>query len=212
MDAGPYMIGIAGVTCSGKTRLAGHLQEIFPERLPLVLHLDSYYRDLSSLDPRERETRNFDSPEAIDHELFVRQVSAIAEGREISGPVYDFVTHTRADHSIHLTPQDLVIVEGLFALYWPEARRQFHTKVFVNLTPETLLARRLERDVRERGRTKEFVLRQYHQTVAPMNEESVLPTSVFADVLVSGEDPLEHSAAAVVNHMSLSSVTKKRAN
>ena len=128
MDAGPYMIGIAGVTCSGKTRLAEHLQEIFPERRPVVLHLDSYYRDLSSLDPREREKWNFDSPEAIDHELFVRQVSAIAEGEAISGPVYDFVTHTRADHSVHLTPQDLVIVEGLFALYWQEARRLFHTK------------------------------------------------------------------------------------
>ena len=82
----------------------------------------------------------------------------------------------------------------------------------MNLSPETLLARRLERDVRERGRTKEFVLRQYHQTVAPMNEESVLPTRIFADVFVSGEDPLEDSAAAVVNHMSLASGTENRTN
>lgn len=202
MNTRPHMIGIAGATCSGKSRLARHLRTTVPEKRVVLLHMDAYYRDLSAVHPSERENRNFDTPEAIDHELFHRQIATLSTGRAISGPVYDFSTHTRSNHSVQVTPEDVVIVEGLFVLFWEEVRRLLHTKVFIDLPAETSLARRLERDVKERGRTRESVLRQYHQTVKPMTEQSVLPTRQFADVVVNGEAPVEDSAAVVVNHLS----------
>lgn len=202
----PYVIGIAGVTCSGKTLLAEFLKEMFGEMRPVVVHADSYYRDLSSMEASERARRNFDLPEAIESELLGSQLMALSAGQVVSGPVYDFATHTRSRRRISLGPADLVIVEGLFVLYWEEVRRLCRTKVFVDLPTEVSLSRRLERDIAERGRTPDSVLRQYRQTVGPMNEKAVIPTKAFADLVVSGSDPVEISASAVADHMESSFV------
>jgi uridine kinase len=197
----PCMIGIAGGTCSGKSRLAKHLEQKFQKMHPVIISCDAYYRDLSDLEPEERENKNFDVPEAIEVDLLVEHLEALAAGRAIRLPRYDFSTHTRGPQSFHVVPRELVIVEGLFVLYWTEIRRLLHTKVFVWLPEHTDLSRRLERDVRERGRTQESVLNQYHQTVKPMNEKYVLPTKAYADILVNGTDPVEKSADLIVSRM-----------
>lgn len=203
MTITPYFIGIAGSSCSGKSEIARLLIRQFSETTSVVLSLDAYYHDLSSMDPLERDKQNFDIPEALDHALLRQHLLALAEGRHVEKPVYDFNTHTRLPQSETVFPCDLVVVEGLFALYWSEIRDLFDASVFVELDEHVCLSRRIERDTRERGRTESSVLTQYHQTVKPMNEKYVLPTRFFAGVWVNGRDPLDRSASRIMNHLSL---------
>ncbi len=201
MPKDPYIIGVAGPSCSGKSEIARHLTKRFSEMNQVILTLDSYYRDLSPLDPSEREKRNFDVPEALDHELLRAQLLALANGSAIEKPVYDFITHTRSPQTERIVPGQTVIVEGLFALYWEDIRDLFHTSVFVTLHDPICLSRRIERDTIERGRSQASVISQYTETVRPMNEKYILPTNTFADIVVNGEDPLAQSTALIMAHV-----------
>ena len=190
----PYLIGVAGPSCAGKGTLAAHLVSRFNASTPdavgsvaAVLSLDSYYRSLSHLEASERARYNFDTPHAIDSDLLLQQVRQLREGRTVECPVYDFVAHTRARRSIEFAPRPFIVMEGLFALYWEELRALLGTKVYVDLGEELCLERRIERDVRERGRTRESALLQYQTTVAPMARRYVYPARAHADLLVSGD-------------------------
>jgi uridine kinase len=201
MNHKPYLIGIAGGSCSGKTLLANHLAAQLPGTQGVVLSLDAYYRDLSGLDPVERSRWNFDVPEALDHPLLLDHLRALVRGETVSRPEYDFATHTRTPRTQSIRARDWVILEGIFALHWDEVRALLDTKVFIRVDDRTSLARRTARDVRERGRTETSVLAQYTQTVLPMYRRHCEPTRRFADVVVSGEDPVEASARAVLAHI-----------
>jgi len=202
MPEKPHILGVAGPSCSGKSEIARCLIKALSEMNPVILTLDSYYHDLSPLDPEERKHRNFDVPEALDHELLREQLMALANGSAIEKPVYDFATHTRSPQSERIVPGETVIIEGLFALYWEKIRELFHTSVFVTLHDHVCLSRRIERDTKERGRSRESVLSQYTETVRPMNEKYILATKTFADIVVNGEDPLEQSTALIMAHIS----------
>lgn len=194
----PYLIGIAGPSGAGKTTLA---QRLARELQAPILSLDAYYRSLDALPPAERERVNFDHPSALDHALLIEQLTALAAGRTIQVPVYDFATHTRTGETVPLAAPGFAIVEGLFALYWEEVRAQLATRVFVEAGDAVCFTRRLERDTRERGRSVESVQLQYRETVRPMAERYVLPTRAFADVVVGGTEALEDCAAAVLAHV-----------
>lgn len=195
----PYLIAIAGPSCSGKSELSKRLSGEL--RAPVV-SLDSYYRELAHLPLEERARMNFDEPAALDEALLLAQVRALAAGRAIDRPVYDFSRHTRSGQFERIEPAPFVIVEGLLALYWPELRALYGTKVYIDAADdEVCFRRRLERDVRERGRTPESVYAQYQATVRPMAERYILPTRAWADLVVSGVEPLELSAAAVLAHV-----------
>lgn len=197
MATRPRTIGIAGPSCSGKTRLARELvRRLGPSasRLPL----DAYYRDLAALDPALRGDRNFDHPEALDHPLLVEQLVRLAAGSAVEVPVYRFETHSRASAGREVRPGEWLVVEGLFALYWSEVRALLQTKVFIENDDALCLSRRLERDVSSRGRSAASVRAQYERTVRPMFERYVRPTRRFADVLVNGAEPLEKSAASLL--------------
>lgn len=196
----PHFIGIAGGSCSGKTTLARVLKERLEEPAAVV-SLDSYYKDLAALDPVKREKVNFDHPEAIDRELLTTQLELLARGEVIEVPVYDFSTHTRTGDSKRTSPQSFIIVEGLFTLLWEEVRELFGTKVFLCADETACLSRRLQRDVRERGRTRESVLAQYEETVRPMYREFVLTTMAHADLAIPGSSPSEEAAAAVISRI-----------
>ncbi len=193
-----HIIAIAGPSCAGKTELAKRLAALLPAPM---LPLDAYYLDLAFLPLSERAKFNFDVPSALDHDLLRQHLTALLQGREISRPVYDFATHTRSTVVERLAPGPYLIVEGLVALYWEDIRPLLATKVFVEAPDPVCLARRQVRDVRERGRTVESVLKQYCVTVRPMAELHVRPTKGFADVVVSGEVPLETTSAAVLDHI-----------
>jgi uridine kinase len=147
----------------------------------------------------ERKQQNFDHPDALDWELLHEHLQAIAAGRAFDEPVYSFADYARAAGTRRIEPSEFVIVEGLFVLYWPELRGVLDTKVYVSTDPAVCYDRRLRRDVAERGRTPESVRDQYERTVRPSAEWFVFPTMKFADLVVSGEEPLANSTAAVLN-------------
>lgn len=171
----------------------------------VVLSLDAYYHNLSDLNLEERERRNFDHPAAFEMNLLYRQVETLARGEAIEQPVYDFTTHTRLPDKTRVVPGAIVVVEGLFSLYWEPVRRLFHTLVFVAVPEDILLRRRIDRDLSERGRTRDSVLRQYEETVRPMTFKYVLPTRPFAHVVVSGADPLETTVGQIIAHIGAAS-------
>jgi uridine kinase len=194
----PYFIGVAGPSCAGKSYLANHLAEKLDAAL---FHLDSYYRELNHLSLVQRAHYNFDSPDALDSDLLLQQVRQLYNGETIARPVYDFTTHSRTGEILELAPKPFVIVEGLFALHWETLRKTLGTKVFVDLGEETCLERRIERDIRERGRTREGVLEQYQTTVAPMARQFVYPTRLHADIVVTGDDDIFREVDAVLRHV-----------
>jgi uridine kinase len=191
----PYFIGVAGPSCAGKSYLAQHLAKKLDAAL---FHLDAYYRELNHLSLVQRAHYNFDAPAALDSELLLKHARQLHSGETIARPVYDFTTHSRTPETLELAPRPFVIVEGLFALYWENLRKLIGTKVFVDLGEEICLERRIERDIRERGRTRESVLEQYHTTVAPMARQYVYPARGHADIVVTGDDDIGREVEAVL--------------
>jgi uridine kinase len=196
VPAGPLLIGIAGGSGSGKTTLAVRLAAVLGATT--LVAVDAYYRDLAELDPALREDRNFDVPEALDHELMLGQLAELARGRTVELPGYRFETHTRTAAGRTVRPGRYVLLEGLFALYWPALRDLLDLKIFVDAPHDLCLARRVERDTAERGRTPESVRLQYARTVRPMYERYVLPTRAYADLVLDGTRPVREMVDRVL--------------
>jgi uridine kinase len=194
----PFFIGIAGASGSGKSELAAHVAAVLPAPAA-VISLDSYYRVLDHLSLAQRERVNFDHPDALDWELFLSHLHALARGEPVDEPVYRFDQHTRAPYSRRIEPAPFVIIEGILALHHPSVRARMNLLVYVDTPDEICFSRRLERDTRERGRTRDSVIRQYEDTVRPMAALYVWPSQRFADVVVAGTGGFEHSVAAVLN-------------
>lgn len=195
----PYIIGIAGPSCAGKSLLAAGLAENMPGAV--ILPLDSYYHDLIRLSPAQRASANFDAPAAFEYTLFNRHVRDLAHGIPIDRPVYDFTTHTRKRETVRVEPAGVIIIEGLFALYWPESRLYMNLKIFVTVPDPVCLDRRQRRDMAERGRTAESVAEQYRQTVAPMFETYCRPTLTRADIVLDGREDPERLVKTVLEHI-----------
>ncbi|HWR14116.1 MAG TPA: uridine kinase [Terriglobales bacterium] len=190
-----HIIAIAGPSCAGKTETS----KVVARKLNApILSLDSYYRPLDHLSFEERTKFNFDEPAALDHELLIQQLAEAAGGKTVHAPVYDFVAHSRSPQIETIEPGAFLILEGLFVLWWDDVRNLCDTTVYVDAPDELCLERRKYRDVRERGRSVESVVRQYEQTVRPMAAKYVWPTRKLAQLVVSGTDSLEHCAAQVL--------------
>lgn len=194
-------IGIAGGSCSGKTTLATRLAARLGVGRTACIGIDSYYHGLESVTPEEIDRHNFDEPSALDHNLLVLHLRELSVGRAIDRPVYDFKTHERTGDLIRVEPTRFVVVEGLFPLYWGAVRELLNTKVFIDVPHSVCLARRLERDTRERGRPREEVIQRYDEMARPMFDKYVLPTRRFADVVVDGEQPVDDSVGAIVAYI-----------
>jgi uridine kinase len=196
-----YFIGIAGGSCSGKTTLARLLAQRLGARRVACIAIDSYYRGLSSKSPGDIEQYNFDEPDALDRELLLRHLGDLVRGIPVEVPVYDFTTHARTVRTEHIAPVPFVIVEGLFPLYWDTVRSVMNTKVFVEVSHDVCLERRLRRDTVERGRPREEVMRRYNDMARPMYEKYVLPSKRYADVVIDGAEPIEGSVPLVIRHI-----------
>lgn len=194
----PHLIGIAGPSGAGKTWLARSVAGVLEAP---IISLDSYYLDLVQLPLDERAKTNFDVPESLDDALLTQHVAALVAGEEIEVPVYDFSRHTRSSEVTRVRAKRFAIVEGLFALYWPELRGLLGTRVYVQTVDEICFERRLERDMRERGRTRESVCAQYEHTVRPMAARHIWPTKRFADFVISGVDPVAANAEKLLAHI-----------
>ena len=182
------IIGVAGASGAGKSKLAKELLRRMLMRRSAtevsILNEDCYYRRRDDLTLTERSTINYDHPQAIEHELLVRQLEELRNGNAIDVPVYDFSAHNRSDQTTRLEPSTILILEGILILHRPELRELLDLKLFVDVPLDICLARRMERDILERGRSLESVLDQYHATVRPMYFEFIDPSKAHADLIV----------------------------
>ena len=189
------VVGILGGSEAGKSSLAAAVLGLADG---VALSQDSYYRDLSHLEPCARAAANFDEPGAVDLDLLADDLRSLKEGRAVSPPFYDMTTHTRIGVGAPVAPAPLVVVEGTLLLSNPRVAAALDVVVFVDLPDEDRLERRIARDVGERGRTVASVRRQWEPTVLPMHRRHVLPARDRADLAVSGADPALEAARRVV--------------
>jgi uridine kinase len=194
------LLGIAGGSCSGKTTLAKYLLTKFSNN-SVLLAFDDYYHDLSEMPARDRSSVNYDHPDSLDTELFVGHMRALNNGDAIEVPIYDFATHTRPGGTRRLDSANLVIVDGVLLLAVPECRELLDLAVFVDAPEELRLARRLQRDVSERGRDELGVRNQFAASVAPMHQRFVEPSQDYADIIVTYPFELQPTAELLISHI-----------
>jgi uridine kinase len=195
----PLVLGIAGCSGSGKTTLA---RELATQLDATLFPLDLYYRDLSQFPLDSRHKRNFDHPDSLESELFIAHIRSLAEGQTIQRPIYDFATHSRVPNTFEpITPTSYVLVEGILALHYPELPPLYDFSVYVDAPNEICLKRRIYRDMRERGRTKESVIAQFEATARPMADLYVVPSKSHATLTVSGLENLDWSIEQILREL-----------
>lgn len=194
----PLFIGLAGGSGSGKTTIAEEVVDRLEGRVAL-LHHDAYYRHRVDLSFDERTRVNYDHPDSLETELLVEHLEQLRTGLTIERPVYDFATHLRSDATVRVEPARVVVVEGILVLSDPHLRSELDLKIFVDTDPDLRLARRIERDISERGRSLESVISQYFATVRPMHLEFVEPSRRYSDLII----PEGYNPAAVATVVEL---------
>lgn len=182
--AKPLVVGIAGGTGSGKTTVSKKIMAAVGWGKVALLDQDSYYRDLGHLELEDRRKTNFDHPDAVEFELVRAHVRALLGGEAVCKPVYSFKTSTRTEEVVDLPPAEVIIVEGILALWDEELRSLMDIKIFVETEDDIRIIRRLTRDVKERGRSLEHVVDQYLATVRPMHLTFVEPTKRYANLII----------------------------
>ena len=195
----PVVLAIAGCSGSGKTTLAAQLARTLGG---VHFQFDNYYRDLAHMPLAERALQNFDDPALIESPLLIAHLAALAQGDPIERPLYDFSTYTRIPGRAEtFRPGPFLIVEGLFALYYPPLLPLCQLRVYIDTPDELCFERRLKRDMEERGRSPESVRRQYEATVRPASLAWVRPSAVHADLTVDGAGALDWKVERVVTEM-----------
>ena len=185
------IIGIAGGTGSGKTTITRQIVEQFGSDVTVIYH-DNYYKAHHDLTYEERTKLNYDHPNAFDTDMLVEDLSNLKEGREIECPVYDYTIHDRSEETITVRPSRIIVVEGILIFYPEELRKQMDIKIFVDADADVRILRRINRDVKKRGRTLDSVINQYLDTVKPMHEAFVEPSKRYADIIIpeGGKNPV----------------------
>jgi uridine kinase len=183
-----FFVGIAGGSGSGKTTFAKKILKGVPATEVAILHQDSYYL------PAPPES-NFDHPDAFDWELFHDHLEKLKQGLSVEVPTYDFKKCLRTGLTSTVGPCRAIVVEGIYTLWKPEVRSLFDIRIFLNVDADIRFIRRLHRDVRERARSLDSIIRQYYDTVRPMHHEFLEPTRQYADIVVGEETDI---AAEVV--------------
>jgi len=180
----PVVIGVTGGSGSGKTTVSNAIFNQLSGKSLLILQQDSYYNDQSDMTMAERHAVNYDHPLAFDTELMIQQIQQLLDYQPIEKPVYDYEQYTRSSETIHQEPRDVIIVEGVLILDDQRLRDLMDIKVFVDTDDDLRIIRRIQRDMKERGRTLDSVIGQYLATVKPMYHQFVEPTKRYADLIV----------------------------
>ncbi len=180
----PLVIGIAGGSGSGKTTVAQEiLNRVGVDRIA-YLQQDSYYKDLTALPSIQHAEINFDHPDAVETELLIEHIASLRNLQPVAVPIYDFTTDSRTTKTFTVEPRGVILVEGILIFVDAALRKMFDVKIFVDTDSDLRFIRRLYRDITERGRTTESVIKQYQATVRPMHLEFVEPSKRYADVII----------------------------
>lgn len=180
----PLVIGIAGGSGSGKTTVVQEiLNRVGADKIAYLQH-DSYYKDLTGLPPTLLMNVNFDHPHSLETELLIKHIELLRDFQPVEVPIYDFSTDSRTSQTFTVQPRNVIIVEGILIFTEAALREMFDVKIFVDTDPDLRFIRRLERDISERGRSTESVIKQYQSTVRPMHLEFVEPSKRYADIII----------------------------
>ena len=178
------LIGIAGGSGSGKTLVARNIvRELGSDRV-VIIDQDSYYRNLEDIPFRDRESRNFDHPDAFDNDLLKHHMRELLVGHEVEQPIYDYTEHRRLDETRHIGDHLVFVLEGILIFVDPELRVMMDIKLFVDADPDVRFIRRMRRDLVERGRSVDSIVRQYEESVRPMHMQFVEPSKRYADLII----------------------------
>lgn len=180
----PILIGICGGTGSGKSTVAKAIFESLPEKNIAMIEQDAYYKDQSHLPMEERVKTNYDHPLAFDNDLLIKHLSTLLDRTAIEKPMYDFSEHTRAQGTSCVEPKDIIVLEGIMILEDKRLRDLMSIKIFVDTDADVRIIRRIQRDIKERGRSLDSVIMQYLTTVKPAHEQFIEPTKKYADIII----------------------------
>ena len=178
-----YVVGVAGGSASGKTTIVEQVQKYFGDQIEVIGH-DSYYLPHNSMSYEERTRLNYDHPSSFDTQRLYEDVVKLKNGETIQRPVYDSTIHNRSLETVTVTPQPIILLEGILVLENEALRNLMDLKVFVDTDADERIMRRISRDTLERGRSIESVITQYRDTVKPMHDKYVEPTKYTADIII----------------------------
>lgn len=181
---GYHLIGICGGSGSGKTLVARSVEAALGPDKMLIIEQDSYYRDLSHIPLAERHLVNFDHPNAFDNDFLLTHLHELLAGRPVQMPEYDYTHHTRSDKVQEIHPRAVIFLDGILVFEDARLRDLMDIRVFVETDADIRLARRIRRDISERGRNLQTVLEQYEKQVRPMHEQFVDPFKRYADIII----------------------------
>lgn len=203
----PLTIGVAGGSGSGKTTVAKQLLE--HAGIDQVAHLchDHYYLDHPELTLEERAKINYDHPESLDNQLFMEHIKRLQRWEQVECPLYDFENYCRKQETFPVQPCRVILVEGILIFANPSIRKLLDIRVFVDTDGDLRFIRRLQRDMVERGRSPESIIKQYLATVRPMHQEFVEPSKKFANIVLP-EGGMNQVAIDILN-AKIRSVLKK---
>ena len=191
------IVGIAGASGSGKSFFAHALQNQLPVS-NFILSQDNYYKDRSDIPLLQRQSINYDHPDAIDFALLVQHLITLKSGRAIEQPHYDFSVHNRTTQKTHVKPTSVVLLDGILIYAVKACRDIIDYRVYVDTPLDICFIRRLQRDIRERGRSVQSVVEQYLGTVRPMFLQFVKPTMQHADLVAKGLGDMQSDVAFVI--------------
>lgn len=180
----PVIIGVAGGSGSGKTTVCKKIYEYFSGKSIAMIEHDSYYRDQSDISFEERLKTNYDHPLAFDTDLLVEHLKKLQNHESIEVPVYDYTRHTRSEETIRIEPRDVIIVEGILILEDKRLRDLMDIKIYVDTDDDLRIIRRIERDMKERGRSLDSIINQYLSVVRKMHHQFIEPSKKYADVII----------------------------
>lgn len=180
----PIIIGVTGGSGSGKTTVSKAIYEQLHGQSIQIINQDTYYNDQADMTMEERKAVNYDHPLAFDTDLLIEQLAALRANQSIEMPVYDYTQYTRSSETVHVEPQDVIILEGILILDDERLRDLMDIKVYVDTDDDLRIIRRIQRDMEERGRTLDSVITQYLKTVKPMYHQFIEPTKRYADIIV----------------------------
>jgi Uridine kinase len=199
-----FIIGVCGGSGSGKTLFCDKLKYHFRNISFTIIRCDNYYKNIFS----SSEGGNFDHPSAIDFKLLLDQLHQLKSGRAVFAPLYDFKKHARVKEGIWIYPVQVCVVEGILVFANNPLLRMFDLKVFIDASADIRFIRRLKRDIRQRGRDVDEIVRQYLGSVKPMHDKFIEPTKQIADIVVDGNSELKVSDLRKMRDLYEDSVSK----